>query len=62
MTNEPDVGFSNKAGGMQPPGEYCYPPGVAGSTKENPVCVYIPYEYVPGHPPAEQNPGLLEDK
>ena len=62
MSGEPNPSFSGNAGGMQPPGEYCYPPGVAGSTEENPVCVYIPYEYVPGHPPAAQNPGLLEDK
>ena len=62
MTNEPDVSFSGKAGGLQPPGMYCYPPGVYGSTEENPRCVYIPYPFVPGHAPAEQNPGDLEDK
>ena len=62
MSNEPDVGFSNKAGGMQPPGQYCYPPGVAGSTEERPVCVYIPYPFVPGHPPLDDNPGDITDK
>ena len=41
MSNEPDVGFSNKAGGMNPPGIYCYPIGFGGSTKEKLVCKYI---------------------
>ena len=62
MTNEPDVGFSNKAGGLQPPGWYTYPPGVYGSTEENPRRVYIPYPFVPGHAPVESNPGELDDK
>ncbi len=56
--NEPDVSFSGGAGGLQEPGVYCYPPGVYGSTEENPVCVNIPYPYLPGHPEAS-NPGLL---
>ncbi len=59
--NEPDVGFSNKAGGLNPPGIYCYPPGFGGSTKEKPVCKYIPYPYAPGGTPVETDPGLLDD-
>ena len=58
--NEPDVSFSAGAGGMSPPGMYCYPPGYGGSTEDNPVCVYIPYPYVPGRPPIDQNPGVPE--
>ena len=61
MSNEPDVSFSGNAGGLQPPGWYTYPPGFGGSTKDNPVSVYIPYPFVPGRTPAEQNPGLLRD-
>ena len=61
MSNEPDVGFSNKLGGMQPPGMYTYPPGFGGSTKENPVTKYIPYPYVPGATEPEQNPGDLDN-
>ena len=45
---EPDAGFSNKTGGMHPPGFYTYPPGTGGSTPENPLVTYIPYPYVPG--------------
>ena len=59
--NEPDVSFSGGAGGMSNPGWYCYPPGFGGSTEEKPVCVYIPYPYVPGHP-VPSNPGLLPNK
>ena len=62
MSGEPNPSFSGNAGGMQPPGYYTYPPGVAGSTEENPVTVYIPYPFVPGRPPAVDNPGLLDDK
>ena len=61
MANEADVTFSGQAGGMNPPGEYCYPPGFGGSTEEKPVCKNIPYPYVPGTTP-ECNPGLLPDK
>ena len=57
MSSESDVGFSNKAGGLQPPGWYTYPPGFGGSTEENPVRKYIPYPFVPGHTPVEQKPG-----
>ena len=62
MSNEPDVSLSGNAGGMQPPGWYTYPPGVAGSTEENPVRVYIPYPFVPGHPPVGSNPGDIPNK
>ncbi len=48
MSNEPDVTFSAGAGGLNPPGMYCYPIGYGGSTKEKLVCKYIPYPYVPG--------------
>ena len=61
MTGEPDAGFSNKAGGLNPPGKYCYPVGFGGSTEENPVCVYIPYPYVPGGS-EPSNPADLPDK
>ncbi len=62
MTNEPDVTFSNQAGGLRPPGNYCYPPGFGGSTEDNPVCVFIPYPFVPGATPIDENPGDLSDK
>ena len=58
MSNEPDVSFSASGGGLNPPGIYCYPPGFGGSTKEKPVCKYIPYPYVPGKT-EPHNPGLL---
>ena len=61
MSGEPDVNFSGRAGGLRPPGWYTYPVGYGGSTKENPVRVYIPYPFVPGRPEPESNPGLLED-
>ena len=61
MSGEPDVGFSNKTGGMQPPGMYTYPPGFGGSTKEKPVTKYIPYPYVPGATEVVSNPGDLND-
>lgn len=62
MSDEPNPSFSGNAGGLQPAGWYTYPPGVYGSTVENPRRVYIPYPFVPGHPPAVQNPADLEDK
>ena len=62
MAGEPDVTFSGQAGGMNPPGMYCYPPGFGGSTEEKLVCKYIPYPYVPGATPKEENPGDLTDK
>ena len=62
MTNEPNPGFSNKAGGMAPPGMYYWPPGFGGSTEEKLVGKYIPYPHVPGATPYEENPGDLEDK
>ena len=62
MSNEPDPSFSNKAGGLNPPGMYCYPIGYGGSTKEKLVCKYIPYPYAPGGGPEGTNPGDLEDK
>ncbi len=62
MSNEPDPSFSNKAGGLNPPGMYCYPIGFGGSTKEKLVCKYIPYPYAPGGRPEGENPGDLEDK
>ena len=57
MANEPDVSFSGKLGGMQPPGKYCYPapPG------KTPHCRDIPYPFVPGRT-SESNPGDLPDK
>ena len=61
MSNEPDVGFSNKVGGLNPPGKYCYPPGFGGSTDEKSVCKSIPYPYVPGRS-LDSNPGDLPDK
>ena len=61
MSNEPNPSFSANAGGLNPPGWYTYPPGFGGSTKENPVRKYIPYPYVPGNTPVEQDPGLLDD-
>jgi len=62
MSNEPDPGFSNKAGGMNPPGMYCYPVGYGGSTEGNLVCKYIPYPFVPGATPDDDNPGTIPDK
>ena len=59
--NEPDVTFSNQAGGMNPPGVYCYPPGFGGSTEEKLVCKYIPYPYVPGQTPEDTNPATIPD-
>jgi hypothetical protein len=61
MTNEPNVGFSNKAG-LAPPGMYYWPPGFGGSTEEKLVGKYIPYPHVPGATPHEENPGDLENK
>ena len=62
MSNEPDVGFSNKTGGMHPPGLYTYPVGRGGSTAEKPVTKFIPYPFVPGESPELDNPGDLVDK
>ena len=62
MSNEPDAGCSNKAGGMNPPGKYCYPEGFGGSTKGNPNCKDIPYPYVPGGTPMDSNPGDIPNK
>ena len=61
MSGEPDVSFSGQAGGLQPPGMYCYPPGFGGSTVDKPVCKYIRYPYVPGHPERASNPGNLKN-
>jgi len=61
MSNEPDPNFSGNAGGMNPPGTYCYPEGFGGSTKGNSVCKYIPYPYVPGKT-TPSNPGLLSNE
>ena len=61
--NEPNPGFSNKAGGMNPPGMYCYPVGFGGSTEEKLVCKYIPYPYWRRWWSSRTgNPGELEDK
>ena len=62
MSNEPDVGFSNKAGGLNPPGWYTYPVGFGGSTAEKPVRKYIPYPYAPGGTPEPDNPADIPDK
>ena len=62
MSNEPDITFSGKLGGMRPPGEYTYPAAPGSPDEKNPVRVYIHYPYVPGVTPVDQNPGLLEDK
>ena len=59
MTGEPNPGFSNKAGGMNPPGMYCYPPGFGGSTEDKPVCIYIPYPYTGAGQYNPSNPGDL---
>ena len=62
MSNEPDTTFSGQVGGLQPAGWYTYPPGFGGSTEENPVRKYIPYPFVPGASPVDENPGDLGDK
>ena len=62
MANEPDVQFSNKLGGLNPPGTYCYPVGFGGSTEDNPVCRDIPYPYVPGSTLPGPNPGDMNDE
>ena len=59
MSNEPDTEFSNKTGGMSPPGLYTYPVGFGGSTAEKPVTKYIPYPHVPGRTDIVDNPGDL---
>ena len=59
---ESDLEFSNKAGGMNPPGKFCYPPGFGGSTEDKPVCKNIPYPYVPGGTPLDSNPGDIPNK
>lgn len=61
MSNEPDTTFSANAGGLQPPGWYYYPPGYGGSTEDNLVRKWIPYPFVPGASPPDQDPGLLDD-
>ena len=62
MSNEPDPSFSGNAGGLNPPGTYCYPVGFGGSTKNRLVCINIPYPYVPGATPKDTNPGTLPDE
>ena len=61
MSNEANPSFSANAGGLNPPGVYCYPVGFGGSTEGNLVCKYIPYPYVPGVTPVD-NPGDLPNK
>ena len=63
MSNEPNPGFSNQAGGLNPAGMYCYPIRFGGSTKEKLVCKYIPYPYSAGGNSYQgENPGDLENK
>ena len=61
MSNEPNPGYSNKLGRMDPPGIYYWPPGFGGSTEENLVGKYIPYPHVPGATPDDTDPGDLEN-
>ena len=58
MSGEPDVGFSNKTGGMHPPSKYCYPV----PPDQAPYCRDIPYPFVPGGTPEPDNPGDLNDE
>ena len=67
LFDEADVTFSNNLGGAQGAGNpqattspYTYPDGFGGSTAQAEVTKAIPYPYVPGSTPPEQNPGLLE--
>ena len=62
MSNEPSTTFSNKLGGLNPPGEYCYPDGFGGSTPEDPVCKYIPYPYSGAGTAQPSNPGDLNNE
>ena len=61
LFDEADVQFSNKAGGLSTTSPYNYPQGFGGSTASpaNTESVAVPYPYVPGATPPEQNPGLL---
>ena len=60
LFDEADVQFSNKAGGLSTTSPYTYPDGFGGSTSAAEVSKAVPYPYVPGATPPEQNPGLLE--
>jgi hypothetical protein len=61
LFDEADVQFSNKAGVTTTTSPYNYPQGFGGSTASpaNTESVAVPYPYVPGATPPEQNPGLL---
>ena len=60
LFDEADVTFSNNAGGLSTTSPFTYPDGFGGSTAQAEVTKAIPYPYVPGATPPEQNPGLLE--
>ena len=65
LFDEADTTFSNNlgdgaGGAMNSPGQYTYPDGFGGSTAQAEQTRGVPYPYVPGATPAEQNPGLLE--
>jgi hypothetical protein len=61
LFDEADVQFSNKAGVTTTTSPFNYPQGFGGSTASpaNTESVAVPYPYVPGATPPEQNPGLL---
>ena len=59
LFNEADPTFSNGAGGQTAAGQFGYPAGFGGSTAQTAVQKAIPYPYVPGATPPEQNPGDL---
>ena len=61
LFDEADTTFSNNLGGLTAGGtDFTYPDGFGGSTQASEVTKDIPYPYVPGATPPEQNPGLLE--
>jgi len=60
LFDEADTTFSIAGGGLNAAGQYAYPAGYGGSTAQTAVQKAVPYPYVPGATPPEQNPGLLE--
>ena len=59
LFDEADTTFSNNVGGLNAAGQYAYPAGFGGSTAQTAVQTSVPYPYVPGATPPEQNPGDL---
>ena len=59
LFDEADTTFSNNVGGLNAAGQYGYPAGFGGSTAQTAVQTSVPYPYVPGATPPEQNPGDL---